>query len=134
MSECPYCLRIRTDDGILERGPLAVALVDQFPVSPGHTLIVPMRHEPDYFSLTAEEQAEMLRLLRSQQARLQRELSPDAFNLGVNTGPAAGQTIPHTHVHLIPRFKGDVPDPRGGVRWVIPAKANYWDAIDRDSR
>ena len=127
MTECPYCARIKTGDGVVESNELAVALMDQYPVSPGHTLVVPRRHESDYFGLTEEEQTAMLRLLRSVEERLHTELNPAAFNIGVNTGPAAGQTIPHTHMHLIPRFTGDVPDPRGGVRWVIPAKANYWD-------
>ena len=126
MSDCPFCVRIATDTEGLESNDLAVALVDQYPVSPGHTLIVPRRHEPDYFRLTEEEQFAILRLVRLVRTRLGRELAPAAFNVGVNSGPAAGQTVPHAHVHVIPRFAGDVPDPRGGIRWVIPARANYW--------
>lgn len=68
----------------------------------------------------------MLELLAQTKAELARIFQPDGFNVGINDGAAAGQTVPHLHVHLIPRYRGDVPDPRGGVRWVLPAKAKYW--------
>jgi diadenosine tetraphosphate (Ap4A) HIT family hydrolase len=126
MSDCPYCLRIATGDGVVAENELAVALADGYPVSTGHTLVVPRRHEADYFHLSEEEQIAILRLLRQMHERLLKESQPDAFNVGVNAGSAAGQTIGHAHLHLIPRYQGDVPDPRGGVRWVIPAKARYW--------
>jgi len=103
-----------------------VAIRDQYPVSEGHTLVVPRRHESDYFQLTEDEQVAMLRLVRIEQARLVQELTPAAFNVGVNAGAAAGQTVLHAHIHLIPRYLGDVPDPRGGVRWVLSGKACYW--------
>lgn len=99
---------------------------DGFPISPGHTLIVPKRHVASFFELTAEERADLLALLDAAKADLDREFSPHGYNIGVNDGTAAGQTIGHVHIHLIPRFDGDRPDPRGGVRWIFPEKADYW--------
>lgn len=128
MTDCPYCTRIATMDGIVAQNELAVALRDKYPVSKGHTLVIPRRHEADYFRLTEDEQIAILRLVKEAQRYLQEELKPAAFNVGVNAGSAAGQTISHAHVHLIPRYAGDVPDPRGGVRWVIPVKAPYWES------
>lgn len=69
----------------------------------------------------------MFGLLDEAKAGLEREFQPDAYNIGINDGIAAGQTVPHLHIHLIPRYQGDVADPRGGIRWVMPEKANYWD-------
>jgi diadenosine tetraphosphate (Ap4A) HIT family hydrolase len=97
-----------------------------FPVAEGHTLVVPRRHVASLFDLPEEEQAALWRLVALVRGRLMDELSPDGLNVGVNDGPAAGQTVMHAHVHIIPRRTGDVADPRGGVRWVIPAKAQYW--------
>jgi len=105
---------------------MAVALLDGFPVNPGHTLIVPRRHAADFFDLSDEEQASIWALLRTVKASLDADFSPAAYTIGVNAGDAAGQTVAHVHVHVIPRYHGDVPDPRGGVRWVIPARADYW--------
>jgi diadenosine tetraphosphate (Ap4A) HIT family hydrolase len=122
---CPLCERAG-GPAALESNALAVALPDGFPVAPGHTLVVPRRHEADVFLLSAEEQRALLELVGVVRERLARELSPDGFNIGINAGAAAGQTVAHAHVHVIPRRKGDVEDPRGGVRWVVPAKARYW--------
>ena len=99
---------------------------DGFPISPGHTLIVPKRHVASFFDLTPEERADLLALLDAAKADLDRELSPQGYNIGINDGAAAGQTVPHLHIHLIPRFPGDREDPRGGIRWIIPEKADYW--------
>ena len=99
---------------------------DGFPISPGHTLIIPKRHVASFFELTAEERSGLLALLDEAKADLDREFSPQGYNIGVNDGKAAGQTIAHVHIHLIPRFAGDRPDPRGGVRWIVPEKADYW--------
>jgi len=99
---------------------------DAFPVSPGHTLIIAHRHVPDFFDLTAGELAALHELLRAARLRLNTILRPEGFNVGVNVGPVAGQTVPHAHIHLIPRFAGDVADPTGGVRNVIPEKATPW--------
>ncbi len=121
---CPFC-----DVGperIVLSDPLALVIRDAFPISPGHTLIVPRRHMGSFFQVTEQEQQSLLALLREAKVGLESEFAPNAWNIGINDGPAAGQTVPHLHIHLIPRYTNDVPDPRGGVRWVIPSKANYW--------
>jgi superfamily II DNA or RNA helicase/diadenosine tetraphosphate (Ap4A) HIT family hydrolase/SOS-response transcriptional repressor LexA len=104
---------------------LAFAFRDRFPVSPGHTLIVTRRVTPDWFSATADEQGAVLALVNEVKRRLDEELAPDGYNVGFNAGAAAGQTVMHLHVHVIPRFRGDMDDPRGGVRHVVPSKGNY---------
>jgi diadenosine tetraphosphate (Ap4A) HIT family hydrolase len=124
-AECIFC-RPRAESDLLAANDLAVAFAAGFPVSPGHALVVPRRHEPDFFSLTAEEQAGVVALVNLVRALLDERFSPDAYNLGVNAGKAAGQTILHTHLHVIPRYAGDVAEPRGGVRWVLPETARYW--------
>ncbi|GAB4040360.1 MAG: HIT family protein [Rubrivivax sp.] len=121
---CPFCAL--PSERIVDRNDLALAILDAYPITPGHTLIVPTRHVGSFFELDAAEQAAMLDLLRRARARIADERAPDAFNVGLNDGPAAGQTVPHVHLHLIPRRWGDVADPRGGVRWVVPDKARYW--------
>ncbi|MCB0968133.1 MAG: DEAD/DEAH box helicase family protein, partial [Ilumatobacter sp.] len=104
------------------------AIRDSFPVSPGHTLVVTRRVVPTWWEATADEQHAILDLIDQVRRRLDAELSPDGYNVGFNAGAAAGQTIPHLHVHVIPRFDGDMDDPRGGVRHVIPGRGNYLDA------
>lgn len=99
---------------------------DAYPVSAGHTLIIPKRHVSSFFDLSADECAEIFVLLARAKTLLDEELSPNGFNIGINDGRAAGQTVFHLHIHLIPRFEGDQLDPRGGVRWVLPEKADYW--------
>lgn len=99
---------------------------DAYPVSPGHTLIIPTRHVPSFFELTTQEQTALLALLGEAKAQLDVEFQPAAYNIGINDGAAAGQTVRHLHIHLIPRYTGDRPDPRGGVRWLFPEKADYW--------
>jgi diadenosine tetraphosphate (Ap4A) HIT family hydrolase len=121
---CPFCAP--APDRILHALDAALVLRDGFPISPGHTLIVPRRHVGSFFALESTEQAAMLEALNWARAELDRLHRPDSFNIGLNDGPAAGQTVPHCHLHLIPRYAGDVADPRGGVRWVIPGKARYW--------
>jgi diadenosine tetraphosphate (Ap4A) HIT family hydrolase len=121
---CAFCA-LAPGRIILANG-LAVAFRDAFPLSPGHTLVIPRRHAPSFFGITPEERAAVLSLLDAAKAGLDAELRPDAYNIGVNDGPAAGQTVGHLHVHLIPRYAGDREDPRGGVRWIIPEKAKYW--------
>ena len=122
---CPFCTLISLGK-VLRDGGLALAVYDAFPVSPGHVLVLPRRHEPDFFSLGEDEQAAILKLVGELQSLLVSEQHPDGFNVGINVGAAAGQTVEHAHLHLIPRYKGDVADPRGGVRWIIPEKAEYW--------
>jgi diadenosine tetraphosphate (Ap4A) HIT family hydrolase len=123
---CAFCERLRAGENALE-GKLAVAFADAFPVSPGHTLVVPRRHVGDFFALTDDEQVEVWALAREVHRRLGRERHPAGCNVGINVGRAAGQTIGHAHLHVIPRYERDVADPRGGVRWVIPERAAYWD-------
>lgn len=120
--------------GIIEPERLAAVdelfavVKDKFPVSPGHTLIIPRREVIGFSKLTSEETAGLLQRVQQVQQHLNEILSPapDGFNLGINDGPAAGQTISQFHFHVIPRYKDDVSEPRGGIRWVIPEKATYW--------
>ena len=105
----------------------AVVIRDGFPVSPGHTLIIPRRHVGSFFDVTDAERADLMSLLAAARDELEREFHPAGYNVGINDGAAAGQTVPHLHIHLIPRYAGDRADPRGGVRWVMPEKAAYWD-------
>ena len=121
---CAFCALPATR--IIQRNDSALVIRDGFPVSPGHTLVVARRHVHSFFELTSLERTDLLSLLDTARTGLVQEFSPDAFNIGINDGPAAGQTVPHVHIHLIPRYVGDQADPRGGVRWVIPKKANYW--------
>ena len=125
LTPCTYCSLAQAR--IVEESALSIAFKDAFPVSPGHTLIVPRRHTASFFDLTLQEREDMLSLIARIKHKLQDEFNPQGFNVGVNEGFAAGQTVTHTSMHLIPRFKGDVPDPRGGVRWLFPEKAVFWD-------
>ena len=105
---------------------LAFAVRDRFPVSPGHTLIVPRRLVATWFEATEAEQHALLALAAEVKRAFDAGPSPpDGYNLGVNVGEAAGQTVMHLHLHVIPRYRGDMDDPRGGVRHVIPGKGNY---------
>jgi diadenosine tetraphosphate (Ap4A) HIT family hydrolase len=123
MSDCPFCdLNHRT---IIAENKEAIAFYDGFPVSPGHILVIPRRHCSDFFQLSPSEQNACLELLNECQKQLISERNPDGFNIGINVGTAAGQTIFHAHLHLIPRYVGDVENPRGGIRGVIPAKKDY---------
>jgi diadenosine tetraphosphate (Ap4A) HIT family hydrolase len=104
---------------------LAFAIRDGFPVTPGHTLVIPKRLVVDWFEASHEEQTAIFELVDVVKAQLDAEFNPDGYNIGMNCGAAAGQTVFHLHVHVIPRYLGDMNDPRGGVRHVIPAKGNY---------
>ena len=121
---CPFCNLDNTR--IILSNNHAKAIYDGFPVSPGHSLIIPKRHISSFFEATREEQVALLDLLTGMQKILVKERHPDGFNIGINVGEAAGQTVMHLHIHLIPRYAGDQPDPRGGVRWIFPEKADYW--------
>ena len=118
---CPFC----NDGEAVLSNELAIARWDVNPVAPGHILIVTRRHIANFFETTADEGQALLALLQEAKELLQREHRPDGFNVGINIGEVAGQTIPHVHIHLIPRYRGDTPQPRGGVRGVIPAKQSY---------
>lgn len=122
--DCPFCHLEKSR--IHLESEFAVALFDAFPITQGHCLVVPKRHVASLFELPDEEQVAVWKLVSRVRDKLNNELKPDGFNVGVNEGQAAGQTVMHCHVHVIPRRDGDVADPRGGVRWVIPDKARYW--------
>jgi diadenosine tetraphosphate (Ap4A) HIT family hydrolase len=111
---------------ILGENEHAVWILDLHPVSPGHSLIVSKRHIESFFETPPAEREAILSLLDQAREHVSRNHAPAGYNIGVNEGPAAGQIVPHLHVHLIPRFTGDRKNPRGGVRWVIPDKADYW--------
>jgi diadenosine tetraphosphate (Ap4A) HIT family hydrolase len=121
--DCPFC----EVEGarVLDQNDLAIAIADAFPVSRGHMLVVSRRHVADFFQLSDAEIGAICQLLLRIQGRLATDYSPDGYNLGVNVGTAAGQTVMHVHVHLIPRFVGDVPEPHGGVRNIFPGKGPY---------
>ena len=121
---CPFCAL--PEARVLLRNHSAIAFRDAYPVTLGHTLVIPMRHVASLFDTTPEERAAMFGLLEAAKQQMQVEFGPAGYNIGVNDGAAAGQTVRHLHIHLIPRYLGDRPDPRGGVRWVIPEKADYW--------
>lgn len=123
LDECPFC-NINSKR-IIFSNERAVAIFDEFPVNSGHMLIIPKKHQPDFFLIDDEEQKSILDLLHKCRNHIDAEFHPDGYNIGVNVNRAAGQTIFHLHVHLIPRYQDDVEDPRGGVRGVIPKKRNY---------
>ena len=118
---CLFC----TPGKVTRQNALAYATRDSYPVSPGHTLIIPLRHCADFFELSSEEISACMELVATERNNLNAELSPGGYNVGVNVGRAAGQSIFHVHIHLIPRYEGDHPNPQGGVRHVLPWKAHY---------
>ena len=120
---CPFC--DLAPDRLVWSDELVVAIRDGYPVSPGHTLIVPRRHVATWFDATLDEQGAMFAAIAEIRRQLDDELRPDGYNVGFNAGEAAGQTVMHMHMHVIPRFRGDVDDPRGGVRGVIPGRQKY---------
>ena len=123
MEECIFC-QVPKDE-IVAESDLCLAFYDRYPVSLGHMLIIPKRHVASYFELTEDEVNAMQTMLFEMKDVVQELYKPDGFNIGVNVGEAAGQSIFHVHMHLIPRYTGDVEYPRGGVRGVIPEKQNY---------
>lgn len=122
--DCPFCNPDSNRELIIESAT-AYAILDKYPVSIGHALIIPKRHCSDYFELTFKEQSACWFILNKAKEILEKKLNPDGFNIGINVNNSAGQTIPHVHIHLIPRFVGDVKEPEGGVRGVIPEKRKY---------
>ena len=121
---CPFC--DLPEDLAIAQNDLAIVLRDTFPVTPLHTLVIPKRHVSGLFDLgTSEMKACNDLLLWAKDAIREEDASVAGFNVGINIGEAAGQTIFHCHIHLIPRRRGDVENPRGGVRHIIPGKGNY---------
>lgn len=121
---CPFCTL--PAGRVVEENEFALLILDGYPVSPGHSLVIPKRHVGSFFDATGHERAALLALLDKAKELVERAHRPAGYNIGINDGAAAGQTVPHLHIHLIPRFSGDREDPRGGVRWVMPDKADYW--------
>lgn len=124
---CPFCT-LKYNRVTAETG-LTLTLRDGFPVSPGHTLIIPRRHVGSFFEVTDAERNELMTAIAQAKQDLDSESGPDSYNIGINDGPAAGQSVPHLHIHLIPRYSGDLKEPRGGVRWIFPEKADYWSNV-----
>ncbi|CAM3106728.1 HIT domain-containing protein [Lactococcus hircilactis] len=118
------CIFCETHDVLFENDT-AKCFFDHYPVSKGHLLIVPKRHEANFFELSSQEKHDMDELLEHSKTYLDEHEHPDAYNVGINVGKAAGQTVFHCHVHLIPRYTNDVENPIGGVRGVIPQKQHY---------
>ena len=127
-TSCPFCeiLQGATNPRIIFERAEFVAIWDGFPVSKGHALLVSKRHAGSFFDLSIEERCDALESISKLKDLIDGKFSPGAYNIGINEGAEAGQTVPHVHIHVIPRYKGDVVDPRGGIRWVVPDKADYW--------
>jgi diadenosine tetraphosphate (Ap4A) HIT family hydrolase len=127
MMPCPFCEPL--DRKIVAANDLAIAFRDAYPVSEGHTLVVPRRHVSSWFDTTEQERTAIFALGDEVKTALDNELRPDGYNLGINIGETAGQTVMHLHLHVIPRHDGDVEEPAGGVRHVIPGRGNYRRAL-----
>ncbi len=120
---CPFCeMDVKR---VALTAATCVALRDAFPVNPGHTLVVPRRHFASWFDASPQERLALVEMVDRVKAALDQEFHSDGYNIGINVGTAAGQTVDHLHIHVIPRFGGDVDDPTGGVRFVIPERGNY---------
>ena len=126
---CPFCSM--PAERVIESTVDAFAILDAYPASPGHTLIIPRRHVASAFDLTVDEITSVLHLIHAARERIDRTLKPTGYNVGVNVGRNAGQTVLHVHIHVIPRYPGDVTDPAGGIRHVIPGKGR-WQAAKSD--
>ena len=124
LMECQFCVLPKIRIWFDQAG--VVVFRDAYPISPGHTLVIPKKHVKSLFELDEGEREDLFQALSRAKSLLESEMKPDGFNIGINEGIAAGQTVFHLHVHLIPRYQGDSVDPRGGVRWIFPEKAKYW--------
>ena len=124
MDNCFFCKSISKKDFEIEN-ELAIVRFDDFPVNNGHLEVIPKRHVKDWWNTTQEERIAIFNLLDEAKKIIDDKYKPDGYNIGMNLGEAAGQSVMHLHVHLIPRYKGDVENPRGGVRGVIPEKQSY---------
>jgi diadenosine tetraphosphate (Ap4A) HIT family hydrolase len=121
---CPFCDLPQTRKWL--ESEYAIAFMDGYPITEGHSLVIPRKHVASVFDLSQHEQTALWAMVADARSKLMELHSVEAFNIGINDGIRAGQTIPHAHIHVIPRREGDVQDPRGGVRWVVPDKADYW--------
>jgi len=122
---CPLC--DGRDGRLAFEEDLVLGLWDKFPISDGHLLIIPRRHVANWFEATPNEQYAITNGIEIGRRVIEREYAPDGYNIGMNLGEAAGQTVFHLHLHVIPRYKGDSDDPRGGIRLLMPDKAAYWE-------
>ncbi|MBN8573822.1 MAG: HIT domain-containing protein [Candidatus Kapabacteria bacterium] len=122
--DCPFC-NPDTERELIVESATAYAMFDMFPVNDGHALIIPKKHCTNYFDLTFKEQSACWFVLNKVKEIVEKRFNPNGFNVGININETAGQTVSHVHIHLIPRYKGDVENPRGGVRAVIPNKQKY---------
>ena len=118
---CVFC---EHKNRILEN-ELAFAIWDKNPVSKGHALFIPKRHIKDFFDVTLDEKIALFNLVDDMKKEIDKKYSPDGYNIGINCGVVAGQTVMHLHIHLIPRYFGDIDNPKGGIRGVIPDKKEY---------
>jgi len=123
LKQCPFCST--SEEDIVLKNDLCYARFDKYPVNKGHLLIIPFRHFENYFDATKEEKIAFIELIEKAKKFLDQKFRPDGYNVGINIGKYAGQTVMHVHIHLIPRYRGDTPDPQGGVRGVIPEKQKY---------
>ena len=122
-TKCPFCKPFADD--IVAKNKLCYSRWDRYPISKGHLLLMPYRHTPDFFSLTLKEKLSMLDLIETCKEILVENFKPDGYNIGMNIGAAAGQSITHCHCHMIPRYVGDVKRPKGGIRSIVPGKRGY---------
>lgn len=122
---CTFCELNKQERRIVAETDKFLAVRDNYPVSPGHTLLIPKRHLASFFELSKEELDDLHRILSAVRDILGQELKPDGFNIGINDGKAAGQTIFHLHVHVIPRYIGDVEHPEGGIRNILSSEVRY---------
>jgi diadenosine tetraphosphate (Ap4A) HIT family hydrolase len=131
---CFFCRSVLAgrDRPLLAETSDVVAFEDNFGSGPGHTLVIPRRHVGRVLDLTDAEYADLFSVGRAQLRRLD-AAQPDGYTIGINDGPAAGQSVPHVHLHLIPRRHGDTANPRGGIRWAIPETAAYWEGARRST-
>lgn len=123
-TNCPFC-KPDSESELIVESATAYSIFDKFPVSDGHALIIPKKHCDDYFDLTFREQSACIFMLNKVKEVISAKFNPNGFNIGINVGEKAGQTVNHVHIHLIPRYSGDVKEPRGGVRSIIPDRQNY---------
>lgn len=124
MNDCPFC-NIKDNVNVIYQDSSWIAVYDNYPVSKGHVLLIPKRHVKTYFELNYVELASVGVNIGIIKRLLDKKFKPTGYNIGINCGESAGQTIPHCHIHIIPRYDGDVEDPRGGVRGCIPEKMKY---------
>lgn len=125
MEECLFCKWKNEKEKIILENDYVFARFDEFPVNKGHMLFMTKRHVKDFFETSLEEKNAIFELIEKAKEIIDKEYHPDGYNIGMNCGKAAGQSVMHIHVHLIPRYKGDVENPRGGIRGIIPEKQNY---------